>query len=67
MPGIGERVHWWRSVAPAWTFGVGATVQVDGVGSSWKVRRWTVGDTSYARPEMTAALELGLAWVGAPR
>ncbi|MES2640950.1 MAG: hypothetical protein V4850_15780 [Myxococcota bacterium] len=62
LPGIAERVHWWRAVAPGWRFGVGATVQFDGIASSWK-QPWTeVGDTVYARPELVAALEIGLAW-----
>lgn len=62
LPGIAERLHWWRAVAPDWRFGVGATLQWDGPASSWK-RPWTaVGDTAYARPELVAALEIGLAW-----
>lgn len=64
LAGVGERVQWWRTVGPGWAFGVGSTVRLDGAGGSWRATSAAVADTRYARPELTAALEVGFAWIG---
>jgi hypothetical protein len=60
--GLGERLHWWRTIARRWSFGVGGAVQLDAPGASWSDPWMEVGDDRYFRPEVTTSLELGVAW-----
>lgn len=60
--GVGERLHWWRAVAAHWSFGVGASVQLDAPGASWTHPWVPVGPDRYFRPEVTTSLELGVGW-----